>query len=94
MTAENCTFYPKLVPKREPINAVAAIATAPQNVTRKTAFAIGALPARAPTAPSIARKTKAAPEMIQLSIAPEKNGTIKIGSSAPTAKAPAEAIAA
>ena len=39
------------------MRAVAAIANVPQNVTRPAARPIGAPPARAPTAPSRARKT-------------------------------------
>jgi len=45
-------------PKRAPIPAVAAIAGAPQKVTRAMALPTGAPPVRAETPPSKARKPK------------------------------------
>jgi len=61
---------PTVVPSSDPIAIVAAIAIAPQKVTRTTARNIGALPARAPSAPRMARKTSDAAETVHGSVSP------------------------
>ena len=83
-----------VVPNSDPIAAVAAIAIAPQKVTRKMALPIGAPPAFAPTAPRMARNKSAAIDTVQLSVAAGDKGTIANGSAAPMANDPAEAKAA
>ena len=55
---------PTTVPSSDPIAIVAAIAKAPQKVTRITGRSIGALPAHAPSAPRTARKTSDAAETV------------------------------
>ena len=72
-----------VVPNSDPIAAVAAIAIAPQKVTRKIALPIGAPPAFAPTPPRMARNKSAAIDTVQLSVAAGDKGTIANGSAAP-----------
>src|SRR3546814_20084198 len=62
--------YPTVVPSSDPIAIVAAIAIAPQKVTRTTGRSIGALPPHAPSAPRIARKTSDAAATVQGSDGP------------------------
>src|SRR3546814_12512583 len=61
-------------PNNDPIAIVAAIANAPQKLTRSTARAIGALPAQAPSAPSSARKTSEAADKIGSAASRERVG--------------------
>src|SRR4249919_1599220 len=54
------------VPTSMPIPAVAAIAAAPQKATRTVALRTGALPVRAPMAPSIARNSNDAADTVTI----------------------------
>jgi len=82
------------VPNRRPIQAVSAIASAPQNVTRVVARTISAPPACAPTAPRTARKQSDASETTGTSHAENDTMTITSGIAAPTAKVAVEVNAA
>ena len=82
------------VPSSEPMAIVAAIAIAPQKVTRTTGRSIGALPARAPSAPSNARKASDAAETVQGSDGPWSKKIVASGKAAPIAKLAADAAAA
>lgn len=81
-------------PKSMPIPAVAAIAKAPQKVTRAIALEIGAPPAFAETPPSKAKKNSDnTVTMTEIIFSGEKNAAAS-GKAAPTAKLAAEASAA
>src|SRR5674476_54530 len=72
------------VPKSFPMPAVSAIARAPQNVTRSVARRILAPPARAPIAPSTARKAKDAADTMGTSALAGDTTTMSNGMTAPT----------
>ena len=77
-------------PNSAPIPAVVAIASAPQKVTRATAFVTGALPTRAETPPSKARDPRDVIEtMIGMSFSGESNA-VTSGNAAPTANVAAK----
>src|SRR3546814_16627905 len=74
-------------PTKCPIPAVAAIASAPQKVTRADARQTEAPPAIAPTAPSKARKRRDAPASIGTSSRIGATKTISHGKEAQTGRA-------
>ena len=81
-------------PNNLPIPAVAAMAKAPQNVTRITARPAGAPPTQADSQPSRARKPSEVNETtIATKLTGDKNAANR-GSPAPPAKVTAEAKAA
>lgn len=82
------------VPNSAPTAAVAAMAKAPQKVTRTAPLRRLAPPTWAPTAPSAARKTSDAPDTPQTSQSLGMNQATRRGSAAPTAKVSAEVNAA
>jgi hypothetical protein len=74
--------------------AVAAIAKAPQKVTRMVGLTIFAPPARAPIAPSPAKQTSEAPDTVD-AVHPAGASKVAIrGSAAPLAKVTADVSAA
>ena len=82
------------VPKSLPIPAVIASANAPQNVTRTVARRMFAPPARAPMAPSRARKPSDAPATIGSSAFVGDTTTMSNGMAAPIENIAAEVSAA
>lgn len=64
-------------PNRAPTPAVSAIASAPQNVTRKAAFVTGAPPACAPNPPRIARNKIDVPTTTGISAVLGMTSTVK-----------------
>jgi hypothetical protein len=85
---------PATVPNSSPIAAVAAIASALQNVTRIAARITGAPPARAATPPSTARNRSVVAGTATSTVSTETSVATASGSAAPHAKAAAEAAAA
>src|ERR1035438_2790064 len=83
-----------IVPNSAPTPAVSAMARAPQNVTRIAPTVTPAPPARAATPPRSARNTSEVPETRGISPALGVMAVTKRGRAAPTAKLPADAIAA
>ena len=80
--------------KSEPTPAVAAIASAPQKVTRPAPASTPAPPTRAAMAPSRARKTSEVAGTQAMSVAGGASAVTPSGSAAPTVKLAAEASAA
>lgn len=81
-------------PNNAPMPAVTPIASAPQNETRVTAFATGALPARAEMPPNSARlPSDVAETTIAINLSGERNA-VTSGNAAPTANVTADVRAA
>src|ERR1700686_5907417 len=78
------------VPNNHPTPAVAAIASAPQNVTRIAPTVTPAPPARAANPPRAARNTSEVPETRGIKPAAGAMAVTKRGIAAPTAKLPAD----
>ena len=79
------------VPNSAPTPAVAAMASAPQNVTRSAPTTIPAPPARAANAPRSARNNSEVPETNGIRPAAGAMAVTAKGMAAPTAKQPADA---
>src|SRR5271165_2650470 len=82
------------LPTRAPMPAVTAIATAPQKPTRNAGRTIFAPPSHAPSAPSASKKTRAAVETASIVVPGGDRNAARVGSTAPTEKAAADAKAA
>jgi hypothetical protein len=81
-------------PKIAPMPAVTAIASAPQNTTRRAAFAMRASPALAPTAPRTTRNARDATDTVAVSKPAGVTSAINRGGTAPAENAAADARAA
>lgn len=89
------SFRYTAVPTRVPIPAVAAIAAAPQNATRKVALTTGAPPVLAPMAPSIAKHSNEATETVMIIGRPTgESHALTRGRQAPVVNVAAEVSAA
>src|SRR6188508_1366235 len=86
--------HPTVVPNKAPITAVAAIATAPQNVTRAAPTDAEAPPPRAAIAPSAARQIRDTAETRGTSGTCHRSMTVRSGKAAPTANVAADESAA
>jgi len=90
---ENRDWLHTVAPNNVPTTAVSAIASAPQNVTRRALFIKGAPPAYAPNPPRSARNRMEVATTTGINAALGVTSTVSIGIAAPTAKVPAEANA-
>lgn len=81
-------------PNIAPTAVVNPIANDPQKETRSTDGSSGAPPARAASTPNSTRKTSELPATAHIDAEPGTIRTTSTGSTAPTAKLPADAIAA
>ena len=82
------------LPKRAPMPAVTAIASAPQNVTRHAPFVTLAPPARAANPPRYARNSRDTPATKGTRLVAGTMTTVRSGMAAPTANVLADVSAA